>query len=66
MILIFLYCNEETHSDKSMSQSQVVSPTNRPKELSEETDLKEWNIQALHEQSQVFKNSIFKQIANRD
>jgi hypothetical protein len=66
MILIFSYCNEETHSDKSMSQGQVVSLTNRPEELSKEADLTEWSIQALHEQSQVFKNSIFKQIENGD
>jgi hypothetical protein len=49
-----------------MSQGQVVSLTNRPEELSKEADLTEWSIQALHEQSQVFKNSIFKQIENGD
>ncbi len=53
MILKFLRCTEETHSHKSMSHGQVVSPTNRSEELSKEADLKDWNIQALHQDLQV-------------
>lgn len=55
MILKLLCCTEETHSNKSMSHGQIVSPTNRSEELSPEADLKDWNIQALHQDKQILK-----------
>lgn len=53
----FFNYNEETHTNKSMPQCQVVSLANRPEKLSKEADLKDWNIQALHQHLQVSKLS---------